>query len=96
MAIVVVMQWPEVTRDQYEAVRKDIDWVANPPEGGLMHVAGFGETGFRVVDLWSSPEHFQKFVDAKLTPSVAKIGVKSQPEVAVFPADYVDVLAFSH
>ena len=61
-----------------------------------MHVAGFGETGFRVVDLWSSPEHFQKFVDAKLTPSVAKIGVKSQPEVAVFPADYVDLLAFSH
>lgn len=81
MATVMVMHWPEVTREQYQEARKLVGWEREVPEGARSHVAWMADDGFHVVDVWDTPEQFQHFVNARLTPSVAQIGIQGQPQV---------------
>jgi hypothetical protein len=86
--IVVVFQSPGFTQEAYEQsvpgvtggksrVESPADW---PVEGLLAHIAGQGENGFRVIDVWESEEAFQQFGE-KLIPILKEIGVDAEPEV---------------
>jgi hypothetical protein len=81
MATVMLMHWPEVTKEQYEEVRRSVDWEGNVPQGAKFHVAWFGDDGFRVLDLWESRESFETFVQQRLMPGVQKIGIQGQPRI---------------
>jgi hypothetical protein len=85
MAIVMQMKWDGVTPDQYDQMQKEVDWVSEAPKGGIFHVAWFEDGALRVVDAWQSAEEFQAFVDQRLMPGVAKVGVAGGPEVTVLP-----------
>jgi hypothetical protein len=89
--VVAVFQSPSLTQERYEeSVRRltgggsrlesPADW---PVEGLLAHVAGQGENGFRVVDVWESEEAFRLFGET-LIPILQEIGVEGQPEI--YPA----------
>jgi hypothetical protein len=91
MAVVAVFQGPTLTQERYdESVRRltggkdrfesSADW---PVEGLLAHIAGEGESGFRVVDVWESEEAFGRFGET-LVPILQEMGVEGQPEV--YPA----------
>lgn len=91
MAVVTVFQSPSFTQERYEeSVRKvtggkdrvesPADW---PVEGLLVHVAGQGEQGFRVVDVWESEEAFGRFGE-KLMPILQELGVEGEPDI--YPA----------
>jgi len=54
MAVVMNLEWDGVTREQYEAVRKSVDWEGKPPKNALLHVASFSDKGLRVTDLRQS------------------------------------------
>jgi hypothetical protein len=58
-------------------MEKPANW---PVEGLLVHVAGQGPNGFRVVDVWESEEAFQRFGE-KLMPIMKAIGIEGAPEV---------------
>ena len=60
-----------------DAPASPADW---PVEGLLVHAAGEGENGFRVVDVWDSPEAFQRFGET-LMPILQELGVEGRPEV---------------
>jgi hypothetical protein len=89
VAIVAVFQPSGFTQNQYEEsvikvtggksrVESPADW---PVEGLLAHIAGQGESGFRVVDVWESEEAFRRFGE-KLMPILKEIGVEdAQPEI---------------
>lgn len=81
MATVMLMHWPEVSREQYEQARREIDWEGDTPQGAKFHVAWFGADGFHVLDLWESAEDFQRFTEQRLMPGVQKIGIQGQPRV---------------
>ncbi len=91
MAVVLVHQGPGLTRENYEEVVRRVsdgksrmespdDW---PVEGLLVHAAGEGEGGFRVVDVWESEEAAQRFGE-KLTPILREVGVST--DVELYPA----------
>ncbi len=91
MPVVLIHQGPTLTQERYEeSVRKvtrgksrlesPADW---PVEGLLVHAAGQGTGGFRVVDVWESEEAAGKFGEI-LMPILQEIGVTDQPEV--YPA----------
>jgi hypothetical protein len=91
MAVVAVFQDPSLTQELYEQsvnkmtggksrMESPADW---PVEGLLVHVAGEGENGFRVVDVWESEEAFRRFGET-LMPVLREVGVQGQPEV--YPA----------
>jgi hypothetical protein len=89
--VVVVHQGPSLTQERYsETVRKlsggksrmekSEDW---PVEGLLVHVAGQGDHGFRVVDVWESEEAARRFGD-RLMPVLKEVGIEVPPEI--YPA----------
>ena len=81
MAVVMKMEWPEVSPEQYDQVREIVGWEVAEAEGGIMHVAYFDEAGFKVTDVWESPEHFQSFVDNRLMPGIEQAGIEGEPKV---------------
>lgn len=91
MAVVLVHQGAGLTQESYEeAVRRITDGKSRmesaadwPVEGLLVHAAGEGESGFRVVDVWESEETAQRFGET-LIPILREIGVEAEPEV--YPA----------
>ena len=91
MATVMSMYWPEVSLDQYQQARKEVNWEGDTPQGAKFHVSWMGKDGFHVLDLWESGEDFQRFVDQRLMPAVQKIGIKGQPQVEL--AEAVSVFA---
>ncbi len=81
MATVMLMHWPEVTKEQYEQVRQSVKWEENPPDGAKFHTAWMGSDGFHVLDLWDSPEQFQKFHQDRLAAGLEAAGIAGQPNV---------------
>src|ERR1043166_4182707 len=53
MATVMLMHWPEVTKEQYEQARKEVRWETDLPAGAKFHTAWFGDDGLHVFDLWA-------------------------------------------
>lgn len=86
MKIIMTMKWEGVTPDQYEKLRKIVDWEGNMPEGAVFHVAGFDASGIRVTDIWDSAEQFNTFVQTRLMPGTVEAGIPGEPQVEVFPA----------
>jgi hypothetical protein len=91
MPVVAVFQSPSLTEEQYEEsvrrltggkahVESPADW---PVEGLLAHIAGQGDSGFRVVDVWESEDAFRRFGET-LMPILQELGVEGQPEI--YPA----------
>ena len=86
MAVVIVHQGPTLTQERYDEVVRRFtdkgrmespsDW---PVEGLLVHAAGQGEQGFRVVDVWESEEAAKRFGD-QLMPVLQEVGITEEPE----------------
>jgi hypothetical protein len=81
MATAMVMRFPGVTPEIYEQARETIGWESDPADGGLFHAAWFEGDELHVVDIWESPEKFQRFTQDRLGPGLAELGVTHQPEV---------------
>lgn len=87
MAVVLVHHGPSVTQERYDAVVRKMtgkdrvespsDW---PVEGLLVHAAGQGPSGFRVVDVWESEEACNRFGET-LGQHLEAVGITDQPEI---------------
>ena len=93
MAVVMTMEWPGVTQENYEAVFLHLD--VNPAKGLLFHVAAFVQGGMRVTDVWESAQAFQTFSEQRIMSAVKKVGITSQPKVEIHPASNIYVPAMS-
>ncbi len=91
MRSMMMMKWDGVTPDQYEKIRKIVNWEGNTPKGAVFHVSGFNKNALRVTDIWESEVDFNDFVQDRLMPAVAQAGISGKPKVKVFPvhATYV-------
>ena len=85
MRSMVNMKWDGVTPSQYDAVRKIVNWDANPAKGAVFHVVGFTKKGMRVTDIWESEEDFNSFVENRLMPTVKQLGLQGEPKVKITP-----------
>ena len=56
---------------------------AGPVDGLVVHIAGRGRTGFRVVDVWVSEDAARRFGE-QLMPVLQDVGITDQPEL--YPA----------
>lgn len=81
MSTVMLIHWPEVSKAQYEQIRKELNVEGDTPRGAQFHVAWFAEDGLHVFDLWESREDFEGFLNQRLMPAVQKIGIRSRPNV---------------
>jgi hypothetical protein len=81
MAVALIMTI-QSTKEQYDTVIRRLEEAgAGAPPGRLYHVAGQGENAWRVVDVWDSPESFERFAQT-LIPITQQAGIPPfQPEV---------------
>jgi len=84
--VVMNMRWKGVTKEQYDAARKEIGWEADVPAGAKFHVAAFDDQGLVVSDVWDNGEDFNNFVEQRLGPGVQRVGITGDPEVTITPA----------
>jgi len=90
MAILVIFQG-SISKDMYEALRKEVQWESNPAPGGVLHAAGFDEAGdIHVADIWESEQDLNNFVSSQLAPAMQKLNIP-MPEVKVYPAHNINL-----
>lgn len=94
MAIVMNMEWDGITTEQYDQVRKLVNWEGDAPAGGMYHVAATTEKGLRITDVWESAEQFQDFVNKRLMPGVQQLGIPGEPRVEVYPVHAIFAPAY--
>jgi hypothetical protein len=86
MPVVMFMRWEGTTEEGYQALRKEVNIDGDPPRGGLLHIVAIDDKGARITDVWESPELFNEFVETRLMPAVARLGITTQPQVELYPA----------
>ena len=89
MPVAFMLDFPDGTHEQYDAVVEKMQLDGQLPPGALFHVAGAGPSGgLRVVDVWESDAAFQAFQDEKIRPITAESGLMP-PEILRFEVDNV-------
>ena len=87
MAIAVQIDFAGATLDQYDAINKLLgatEGGSHPGEGALFHFVPATDDGFRVVDVWNSREEFESFLENKVGPLTAQVGMTGPPDIQFF------------
>ena len=81
MAIGVVFDGGHIPRDKYdEALALGGDAVRDQP-GRSVHVCLERGDGFMVIDVWDSPDEFERFGETVIGPVIGQLGLDLTPEV---------------
>lgn len=81
MAYLITHFWPGATEDQYKASIAVVHPPEGLPEGQTHHAAGTTDGGILIAAVWESKEHFDRFLQEKLIPSMPiEGGFSGQPE----------------
>jgi hypothetical protein len=84
MSIVVRFPPSNVSKEQYDSVRGELDGSGDwPPDGCQLHVCFGPEDDIRVSEVWESAEKFQAFGE-KLQPRLGEAGIQISGEPEVF------------
>lgn len=70
MPTAFLFELPGVTREQYDALMKDLNLGGKPAVGNHFHVAGPMDGGWWAMDVWDSPERLQQYVASDLGPAM--------------------------
>src|SRR5439155_942938 len=73
MAVGIIMEFDGFSPDTYEAVREKIDWPAKMPEGISFHVAGPTGDGMRLVEIWSTREQYDRWMEETIQPALEEV-----------------------
>lgn len=92
MAVIVTVDSDQMTKAAYDKIRAIANWEGDPPAGGIFHVASFDDDGLHVIDVWESAADFESFLNERIIPNLASLGVTSQPTVSVIEAHAYSVL----
>jgi hypothetical protein len=73
MAIVAIIEAPDGTTEQYDAIRDIVG--SGLPAGCRAHIAGQTGDALVVVDVWDDPELMDAFYSRELAPALAEVGI---------------------
>jgi hypothetical protein len=76
MTVAFVLDFPGATKDHYDQVveRMHLDGHRMAP-GGLVHVAGSYDGGWRVIDIWRDAGQFARFSEEQIVPHTQAVGM---------------------
>jgi len=70
-----------VSAEQYDKLRDEVGWLNQPPIGGILHIAWWEGADAHGLDVWESPQDWEKFGRDRMGPAMAALGIDAQPEV---------------
>lgn len=82
MATRIQLDFPNLGLDDYDRVGEALNFPADWPDGLLAHGSAEIDGHLRVVDVWESAGHFDRFVEQRLGSAIAEtLGERAeQPE----------------
>jgi hypothetical protein len=83
MSTVITQSWDAVTPAQYDQIRAIAGWDVDIPTGMNFHVASFDGGTLKMLDIWDSEEQFMTFVQTRIMPAVAQVGLDGRPDMIV-------------
>ena len=86
MAVIAEVTLRGITREQYDAVRRETGWLERTPEGGLAHLTWWEGDDCHNLDGWESEAAFDLFGEQRLGPAMVTVGLDVRPEVTFHPA----------
>jgi hypothetical protein len=89
MAVVWILEWPDLTKEQYAELRAQTRWEEEPPAGLLHQVTAFSDKSLILTQVWQSPDHVMRFMEDRLLPAVRAMRITSMPRVDQYPVDSI-------
>jgi len=89
MAVVAHGVLRGVSREQYDRVRAEANWLGQVLEGGLGHLTWWEGPDCHNLDAWESEAAFAVFGETRLGPAMQRAGVGVEPEVSFHVAHEV-------
>ena len=85
MAILGIFTGEGFTKENYEELRKVVDWEHNRAAGQLFHSADFDNSGnLHVADIWDSEQNLNDFITNRIKPALDKMNVP-MPKGEIIP-----------
>ena len=91
MAVSVVTRYSDLPAATYDEVIASLDLDVNPPAGAILHVAGDGDAGFVISEIWQTEQTFRAYLDYRFQPALRMHGVHTSPLVEIAPLHNVYV-----
>ena len=85
MAIVWLLEWDGIKKEQYEDLRQRTGWDTDLPDGLEHQVVAFSDKAMILTQVWRSPDHVLRFMEDRLLPAVEAAGIRSMPRVDQYP-----------
>jgi hypothetical protein len=85
MSVMLIVEVPGFTQEQYDAVSKELGSQGAFPESLKFHATGSIEGGWQIVEVWNSVDDYQEFAHSHLKKTFANHGVTGIPTVRVVP-----------
>jgi hypothetical protein len=79
MAVAIIAPIP--SREAYETINEKMFGSKRPSadiDGRIIHTAGEGPDGFRVIDVWESKEAFDDFLNGRVMPAMDEAGMSME------------------
>jgi hypothetical protein len=77
MAVALINDIPGGSQEMYDSVMAEMH-LDRPPEGAIARAAGPIEGGWRVIGIWESREHYERFWRDKLAPALEAVGAPAR------------------
>jgi len=77
-----------MTKEQYDRAISQVGDQLRQAPGFIHHVAGPMDGGYRVVEIWASPEDFDRFIQGTVMPLAQQVGIPPF-EPKILPVDNV-------
>ena len=78
--------------EQYDTLHSALGVEGDPPGGLILHSSGPVDGGWGIIDFWESRDHFDRFMESRLGPTLQELGDRAfpgQPDLKEFPVHHI-------
>jgi hypothetical protein len=73
VAVALLIELEGMSETMYEELCERVALRDDPPDGLIFHAAGPAPTGWRIVDVWDTPDHWDAYFEETVRPSIDAI-----------------------
>jgi hypothetical protein len=79
MAIVVTLEVPGMTKEQYDRSVSQFGNEVKHAKGFIAHCSGAIEGGYYVTEMWQSQEDWERWMRETVMPAAGELGIQPSP-----------------
>ena len=89
MTVIADFVLPGLSPKDYDRVRAEVDWLSEPPTGGIAHLTWWDGDDCHNIDVWENEAAMGAFIENRLGPAMGKLGLEIEPQVVFHAAHEV-------